>query len=61
MIPFGKLVGIGNIIIGIALMLFSLLMALKIEIIATVIMILGFIIGLGFSFYGMIKYNKGIF
>ena len=36
-------------------------MALKIEIIAAVIMILGFIIGLGFSFYGMIKYNKGIF
>ena len=61
MIPFGRLVGIGNIVIGIAFMLFSLLMALKIEIIATVIMILGFIIGLGFSFYGMIKYNKGIF
>ena len=61
MIPFGRLVGIGNIVIGIAIMLFSLLMALELEIVAAVIIITGMAIGLGFAFYGMIKYNKGIF
>jgi hypothetical protein len=61
MIPFGRLVGIGNIVIGIAFMLFSLLMALEFEIVASAVMILGLVIGLGFAFYAMIKYNKGIF
>ena len=61
MIPFGRLVGIGNIIIGASFMIFSLLMALKYEIIATIVMILGLLIGLAFAFYSMIKYNKGIF
>ena len=61
MIPFGRLVGIGNIVIGIAIMLFSLLMALELETVAAVIIITGMAIGLGFAFYGMIKYNKGIF
>ena len=60
-IPFGRLVGIGNIIIGASLMIFSLLMALEFEIIASAVMILGLVIGLGFAFYAMIKYNKGIF
>ncbi len=60
-IPFGRLVGIGNIIIGVSFMIFSLLLALKLEIVATVVMILGLLIGLGFAFYAMIKYNKGIF
>jgi hypothetical protein len=60
-IPFGRLVGIGNIIIGASFMIFSLLMALKYEIIATIVMILGLLIGLAFAFYSMIKYNKGIF
>ena len=60
-IPFGRLVGIGNIIIGASLMIFSLLMALEFEIVASAVMILGLVIGLGFAFYAMIKYNKGIF
>ena len=61
MLPFGRLVGIGNIIIGASFMIFSLLMALEFEIIASAVMILGLVIGLGFAFYSMIKYNKGIF
>ena len=61
MIPFGRLVGIGNIIIGASFMIFSLLMALKLEIVAAIVIIVGLVIGLIFSFYGMIKYNKGIF
>ena len=60
-IPFGRLVGIGNIIIGASFMIFSLLMALEFEIVASAVMILGLVIGLGFAFYAMIKYNKGIF
>ena len=61
MIPFGRLVGLGNIIIGVAILIFSLLMALELEIAAAAVIILGMAIGLGFAFYGMIKYNKGIF
>ena len=30
-------------------------------IIGSVILVIGLIVGLGFSFYAMIKYNKGIF
>ena len=58
---YGRLVGIGNIIIGASFMIFSLLMALEFEIVASAVMILGLVIGLGFAFYAMIKYNKGIF
>jgi hypothetical protein len=42
-------------------MIFSLLMALKFEIVASAVMIIGMVVGLGFAFYAMIKYNKGIF
>ena len=66
--PFGKLVGLGTLIIGIALILFGALY-LIFEItynevflsIGTVELIAGAVIGLIVSFYAMIKYNKGIF
>lgn len=67
-IPFGKLVGLGTIIIGIALLIFSLLSYLATAqqnslylTIGYAIMGTGFVIGMGISFYAMIKYNKGIF
>ena len=67
-IPFGKLVGLGMIIIGIGMILFSALMLLAsylqadlLTTIANVIMIAGFVIGIGIAFYAMFKYNKGIF
>ena len=66
--PFGKLVGIGMIIIGIALIIAGVLTYLTIltnlaiyTTIGMVVMALGFIVGLGIAFYAMKKYNKGIF
>ena len=67
-LPFGKMVGTGTIIIGIAIMLFSVLSAAALLTekqiftwIGTGIMILGIVLGTGISFYAMKKYNKGIF
>ncbi len=67
-LPFGKLVGLGTIIMGIGMILSSGLMFLAsylqenlLLIIANVIMIAGFVVGIGIAFYAMFKYNKGIF
>ena len=67
-IPFGRLVGLGTIISGGALGIFSVFSALNFftdvaafTVIGTVILILGIVVGLCMSFYAMIKYNKGIF
>ena len=67
-LPFGRMVGRGTIIIGAAILGFSVLSAvthytdndLYIRI-GTGIMIVGFLVGLAISFGAMIKYNKGIF
>lgn len=66
--PFGKKVGLGTLIIGLAIIafgLFSLIAYLtEIEvftIIGAVLLIPAIIVGLGLSLYAMIKYNKGIF
>ena len=67
-LPFGRLVGIGTIIIGIsiiimgALTLCSLILEKDIyTIIGTAVLIVGLVVGIGITFYAMIKYNKGIF
>ncbi len=67
-IPFGRTVGVGMIIIGIALILTgglyfaaSCLQENVYYIIGTVVLVIGLAAGLGVSFYAMIKYNKGIF
>ena len=67
-LPFGRLVGMGTIIVGAAIMLFSALSALAVAlgndvytVIGTVVMIVGIVAGLGVAFYGMKKYNGGIF
>ena len=65
---FGRLVGLGTLIIGAALVLFSLLGAAAeqtgndvFEAVGSGIMIVSVVVGLGLSFWAMIKYNKGIF
>ena len=66
--PFGKLVGLGTLIIGIALVISGILFWSS-EVTATelwliigcVITVVGIVVGLVLSFYAMIKYNKGIF
>ena len=67
-IPFGKKVGLGTILVGCAILAYSALSAAAVATenqffvwIGTAIMILGLVIGLGITFYAMIKYNKGIF
>ena len=67
-IPFGKKVGLGTIIIGAVIIVFSGLSAVTLytdnevfTLIGTGILIAGIIVGLVISFKAMIKYNKGIF
>lgn len=67
-IPFGKKVGLGNVIIGIAVIIFSFFSAITLythnesfTLIGSIILIAGIIVGLAISFKAMIKYNKGVF
>ena len=67
-IPFGKQVGLGTMIVGIGIIVFSILSSItlytenNIFILAgTAFLIVGIILGLVISFRAMIKYNKGIF
>ena len=67
-IPFGKQVGVGTIIIGIGIIVFSVLSAVTLYtendifiLLGTILLIVGIIVGLIISFKAMIKYNKGIF
>lgn len=59
--PFGKKVGIGTIIIGIAIILAGLFTILSHTIISNVVLIIGFVTGCIIIFYALFKYNKGIF
>lgn len=62
--PFGKLIGFGTLVMGIALIIFSVLTLTKINaliILGTILLIAAFIVGMALSIYAMIKYNRGIF
>lgn len=62
--PFGKLIGLGTLVMGIALIIFSVLTLTKINaliILGTILLIAAFIVGMALSIYAMIKYNRGIF
>lgn len=66
--PFGKLVGLGTLLIGIVISVFGALFWIYefteqevYLIIATIQLIAGIVTGLALSFYAMFKYNKGIF
>ena len=67
-LPFGKMVGNGMLIMGVALILFGALCYLSVAlqndvyvIIGTVVLVAGIIVGCGLAFLAMKKYNKGIF
>ena len=67
-LPFGKQVGLGTVIVGIGIIIFSVLSAATVytennifTLIGTAVLIVGIVIGLIMSFKAMIKYNKGIF
>ena len=65
---FGRTVGGGTLIVGVGTVVFSVLMMIYDAIaaeplvwIGVALLLLCIIIGLALSFWGMIKYNKGIF
>ena len=67
-IPFGKQVGLGTMIIGIGIIIFSVLSTVTLYtennifiLIGTAVLIVGIVAGLIISFKAMIKYNGGIF
>lgn len=67
-LPFGRLVGVGTIIMGAGMISFGIasylaeqLKITALTIVGAVIMIAGFVVGFAFTVYAMIKYNKGIF
>ena len=67
-IPFGKQVGLGTMIVGIGIIIFSILSTVTLYtehdifvLIGTAVLIVGIVVGLIISFKAMIKYNKGIF
>ena len=67
-IPFGKQVGLGTILIGVAIVLYSILSAVAVYTgaavygtVGTAVMVAGLVIGLAITFHAMFKYNKGIF
>ena len=67
-LPFGRLIGSGTIIIGVCIAVMGLCNFVAIKtgntsftLLGSVIMVAGLVVGLGLSFYAMMKYNKGIF
>ena len=66
--PFGRLIGIGNITLGASLITYGALMLAAekmqnqlLSVIGSALLIIGAVICIALNFYGMIKYNKGIF
>lgn len=66
--PFGRLVGLGTLIVGVSVLIYSFfilafeLTAVEIlPVIGAAIMLVGIAVGLAVSFYAMKKYNGGIF
>ena len=67
-LPFGRMIGLGTIIIGASVVAFGCLAFITEKtqneafiMIGSMIVIIGIVIGLAISFYAMFKYNKGIF
>ncbi len=67
-LPFGRMVGGGTLMVGVGMIVFSVLMMIYDATAAEPLVWLGvaalllcIIVGFAISFWGMIKYNKGIF
>ena len=66
--PFGKLVGLGTLIIGLAMIAFGILFLIfehtqleALVIIGVIELIVSIVVGTVVSFYAMKKYNGGVF
>lgn len=60
-LPFGKRIGIGSVIIGISIIAAGILTIFNYTNISNVVIAIGLIIGSIIIFHAMFKYNKGIF
>lgn len=67
-VPFGKQVGLGTMMIGIGIIVFSVLSSVTLYtendifvLVGTALLIIGIVLGSIITFRAMIKYNKGIF
>ncbi len=67
-LPFGRIVGSGTLTVGVGVIAFSVLMMIYdataaefLVWISVAVLLLCVIVGLIICFWGMIKYNKGIF
>ncbi len=58
---YGKAVGAGTLIVGVALIVCGVLTWLNYGNITIYVMIPGIVVGLAFILFGQFKYNKGIF
>ena len=59
-VPFGRLVGLGTILCGLAIAVGGALMLVS-TVISSAVMLAGVVIGLGLTIFAMFKYNGGIF
>lgn len=67
-IAFGKQVGLGTMLVGVGIIIFSVMSAVTIYtennlfiLFGSALLIVSIVVGLIISFKAMIKYNKGIF
>ena len=66
--PFGKVVGLGTIICGVAIIIKGVIDFIEyyakiesLKLVSNVVLIVGLLLGLGLSTYAIIKYNKRLF
>ena len=58
---FGKLIGLGTILLGLVFIIYGMLTLLVSSKICTIILIVGPVPGIIIIFYALFKYNKGVF
>ena len=61
--PFGRLVGLGTILCGVGTVILGIISFIMPQsfLVGGIAFGAFFVVGIGISFYAMIKYNKGIF
>jgi amino acid transporter len=63
-LPFGKLIGLGSIIVGITIIvvsIFDFLTRKEFTLVSNILLFSGLIPGISIILYALFKYNKGIF
>lgn len=60
-LPYCRLVGLGTIVIGAAMLLSTPLQALSLELVGSAVILFGVVIGLVLILIAQLKYNRGLF